>query len=128
MNLCRALRSESGRKFRVLGALLRPVGLDAPLHAHMMPAEPPEADIATDAHRAWASIWSPEQVRHDSFDDLFAAAVRRSQALIGAAGDYMTGRASYASLRALHGGFSYDSGLPWQTTCAAKNAPGVTRK
>ena len=128
VNLCRALRSESGRKFRALGALLRPVGLDAPLHAHMMPAEPPDADIANDAHRVWASIWSPEQVRHDSFDDLFAAAVRRSQALIGAASDYMAGRASFASLRALHGGFSYDSGLPWQTTCSAKKAPGVTKK
>ena len=30
--------------------------LDAPLHAHMMPAEPPESDIMNDAHRPWASI------------------------------------------------------------------------
>ena len=94
----------------------------------MMPAEPPEGDIVNDAHRAWASIWAPEQTRHDSFDDLFAAAVQRNQALIAAANDYMTGKLSYASLRALHGGFSYDSGLPWQTTCAPKKAPGVTKK
>ena len=47
--------------------------------------------------------------------------------LVQAADGYMAGRVSYASLRALHGGFSYDSGLPWQTTCAAKNAPGVTK-
>lgn len=127
VNLCRALRSESGRKFRALGALLRPMKLDAPLHAHMMPAEPPDADIANDAHRAWASIWAPEQVRHDSFDDLYAAASLRGQALITAANDYMAGKASYASLRALHGGFSYDSGLPWQTTCSPKKAPGVAK-
>lgn len=128
VNLCRLLRSESGKKFRVLGALLRPMKLDAPLHAHMMPAEPPDADIANDAHLAWASIWSPEQVRRDGFDELYAAAVQRNQALIAAASDYMTGKSSYASLRALHGGFSYDSGLPWQTTCAPRKAPGVARK
>lgn len=128
VNLCRLLRSESGKKFRALGTLLRPMKLDAPLHAHMMPAEPPDADIANDAHRAWASIWSPDQVRRDSFDDLYAAALRRGRSLIAAADDYMTGKASYASLRALHGGFSYDSGLPWQTTCAPKNAPGAAKK
>jgi len=42
-----------------------------------------------------------------------------------AASDYMLGNGSYASLRALHGGLSYDSGLPWQTTCAPANAPGA---
>ena len=40
----------------------------------------------------------------------------------------MRGSTSYATLRALHGGFSYDSGLPWLTTCAAKDAPGTLRR
>lgn len=125
VSLCRLLRSESGTKFRALGAVLRPFHLDAPLHAHMMPTEPPEQDIANDARRPWASIWTPEQTRNDSFDDLYAAAVERSRALMRAADDYMLGRGSYASLRALHGGLSYDSGLPWLTTCAPKDAPGA---
>ena len=128
VNLCHLLRSESGRKFRVLGAALKPFKLDAPLHAHMMPVAPPDADIMNDAHRPWASIWAPDQARCESFDDLFASAVSRSQALMALADDYMRSNASYASLRALHGGFSYDSGLPWQTTCAAKKAPGVTQR
>ena len=42
------------------------------------------------------------------------------------ANGFMLGRVSYASLRSLHGGYSYDSGLPWQTTCAASQAPGVS--
>ncbi|MGN0997694.1 MAG: zinc dependent phospholipase C family protein [Candidatus Ventricola sp.] len=125
VSLCRLLRSESGAKFRALGTVLRPFRLDAPLHAHMMPAEPPAQDIANDAHRPWASIWTPEQTRTDSFDDLYAAAVDRARALMCAANDYMLGHGSYASLRALHGGLSYDSGLPWPTTCAAKSAPGA---
>ena len=128
VSLCRLLRSESGAKFRALGAVLRPFRLDAPLHAHMMPAEPPAQDIANDAHRPWASIWTPEQTRTDSFADLYAAAVERSRALMRAADDYMLGRGSYASLRALHGGLSYDSGLPWPTTCAPKDAPGARGK
>jgi len=125
VHLCCALRSESGLKFRALGALLRPFHLDAPVHAHMMPAEPPEKDIANDAHAPWASIWTPEQTRTDCFDDLYAAAVSRAKSLVLTANGYMQGDASYASLRALHGGLSYDSGLPWQTTCAPKKAPGV---
>ena len=44
-----------------------------------------------------------------------------------AADGYMQGSVSYATLRALHGGNSYASGLPWQTTCAASNAPGVKK-
>ena len=40
---------------------------------------------------------------------------------------YMLGDTSFATLRALHGGNSYDSGLPWQTSCAAKDAPGAAR-
>lgn len=128
VSLCRVLRSERGIKFRALGALLHPLRLDAPLHAHMMPAEPPQADIMNDAHRTWASIWTPEIARTESFDDLYAAAVQRSNALVSAANDYMLGCGSYASLRALHGGLSYDSGLPWQTTCAPAKAPGTAAK
>lgn len=127
VGLCTLLRSERGVKFRALGAMLHPFHLDAPLHAHMMPAEPPEHDIMNDAHRPWASIWTPEAVRTDSFSDLFSIAVSRAATLAAAADGYMRGESSYASLRALHGGLSYDSGLPWQTTCAARNAPGVQR-
>ena len=125
VNLCRMLRSERGVKFRALGAILHPFHLDAPLHSHMMPKEPPEKDIMNDAHAPWSSIWTPDVTRCDSFDDLYAAAVTRAGALMQAANDYMLGNGSYASLRALHGGLSYDSGLPWQTTCAPANAPGA---
>lgn len=125
VSLCRMLRSEKGFKFRALGALAKPFHLDAPLHSHMMPAEPPERDIANDAHAPWASIWTPEMTRTESFDDLYTAAIARAKSLVSAANGYMRGSVSYASLRALHGGFSYDSGLPWQTTCAPRKAPGV---
>ena len=128
VNLCNLLRSERGVKFRVLGGMLRPLHMDASLHAHMMPAQPPERDIANDAHRPWASIWLPGSVRNESFDDLYAQAVARGKQLVSTANDYMLGRASYATLRALHGGLSYDSGLPWQTTCAPAKAPGVGRR
>lgn len=126
IRLCRMLRSETGKKYQTLGALLSPLRLDAALHAHMMPLEPPQADIANDAHASWASIWTPGQTRNDSFSDLFSAAVQRAQALMQSANGFMLGRVSYASLRSLHGGYSYDSGLPWQTTCAASQAPGVS--
>lgn len=126
--LCSLLRSESGKKYRILGSLLHPMHLDAALHAHMMPAEPPQADIANDAHRAWASIWTPDLVRYESFSDLYAMAISRTSSLIEAANGYMAGNVSYATLRALHGGNSYDSGLSWQTTCAASSAPGVKKK
>lgn len=128
VNLCNLLRSERGVKFRALGGMLKPFHLDAPLHAHMMPAEPPESDIMNDAHKPWASIWLPGDARTDSFDDLYAAAVARGKALMTTANSYMLGGASYATLRALHGGLSYDSGLPWQTTCAPAKAPGVGRR
>lgn len=132
VTLCRLLRSESGRKYAALGTLLRPLRLDAALHAHMMPVALPDKDIANDAHKPWASIWTPEQTRTESFDDLFAAARERAKALVSAADGYMQGTASYASLRALHGGLSYDSGLPWQTTCSARAAAaacsGVTSR
>ncbi len=128
VNLCNLLRSERGVKFRALGALLRPFHLDAPLHAHMMPAEPPQRDIMNDAHRSWASIWTPDQIRTDSFSDLYTAAVSRGQALVRAANGYMLSGGSYATLRALHGGYSYDSGLPWQTTCAPAKAPGTGKR
>ena len=128
VNLCNILRSERGVKFRALGSMLRPFHLDASLHAHMMPAEPPQADVMNDAHKPWASIWLPGSVRTDSFDDLYAAAVERGKALMRTANSYMLSGASYATLRALHGGLSYDSGLPWQTTCAPAKAPVVGRR
>ncbi|MFR0860135.1 MAG: hypothetical protein ACLSIR_10805 [Christensenellales bacterium] len=65
---CCLLRSEDGRRFRTWQRAL--LQLDATLHAHMMPAEPPTEDIANDAHALWASIWVPDEIRHDSFDDL----------------------------------------------------------
>ena len=127
VHICHILRSESGRKYRTLGAVLSPFKLDAPLHAHMMPVEPPAADIANDAHAAWCSIWEPERSRNESCQDLFDKAVARSQQLVDAALGFMDGRVSAAVLRALHGGLSYDSGLPWQDTCPAKVAPGVPK-
>ena len=128
VRLCGIFHSEHGVKYRTLGSVLRPFRLDATLHAHMMPVEPPEEDIANDAHRPWASIWLPGDIRHDSFDDLYAQAVARGKELVAAANDYMLGRTSYATLRALHGGQSFDSGLPWQTTCAPGKAPGVGKR
>ena len=127
VNLCMLLRSESGKKFALLGSMLKPFHMDRSLHAHMMPVTPPQTDIANDAHTPWASIWAPDVVRTESFDDLYDAAVRRSAELMRAADGYMNGQVSYATLRALHGGNSYDSGLSWQTTCAAANAPGVKK-
>ena len=128
VNLCRILHSERGIKFRALGSLLRPFSLDAPLHSHMMPAEPPDADILNEAHRPWSSIWTPDQIRTDGFDELFAAACQRGSQLVSAAYGYMHGDVSFATLRALHGGLSYDSGLPWQTTCAPSKAPGTGKR
>jgi len=128
VNLCNFLRSERGVKFRMLGGMLRPLRMDASLHAHMMPSQPPEQDIMNDAHRPWASIWLPGETRTESFDDLYAQAVARGKQLVSAANDYMLGCASYATLRALHGGLSYDSGLPWQTTCAPGKAPGTGKR
>lgn len=128
VGLCALLRSEDGKKYGAMGALLRPVKLDRALHAHMMPVEPPATDIANDAHEVWASIWTPDVPRRESFDDLFAAARARAAALVSAADGYMARRVSYASLRALHSGASYDSGMSWQTTCPAGRAPGVRKK
>lgn len=125
--LCRLLRSEDGKKYQTLGALLRPFRLDFALHAHMMPLTPPDTDIANDSHTPWASIWTPDEVRTESFDDLFAAACARARELVECAQGYMTGHVSYASLRALHGGNSFDSGLSWQTTCAPGDAPGIRK-
>lgn len=124
--LCNLLRSESGVKFKALGALLKPFGMDRPLHSHMMPVAPPDTDIANDAHKPWASLWAPDQLRTESFDDLLCAARERAKALIVCADGYMRGEVSYATLRALHGGNSYDSGMSWQTTCPASSAPGVS--
>ena len=128
VNLCNFLHSERGIRFRMLGGLLKPFHKDAALHAHMMPAEPPEHDIMNLAHKPWASIWLPDITRTDSFDDLYASAVVRGKSLLSAANGYMLGDTAFATLRALHGGLSYDSGLPWQTTCAPAKAPGVGKR
>lgn len=128
VNLCRILRSEGGKKYALLGTLAKPFHLDASLHSHMMPKDAPDRDIMNDEHRPWASIWTPELTRTDSFDDLYAKAVSRGSELVHAANGYMLGDTSYATLRALHGANSYDSGLPWQTTCAPSKAPGVVRR
>ncbi|MBQ2991491.1 MAG: zinc dependent phospholipase C family protein [Clostridia bacterium] len=125
--LCTLLRSERGVKFSALGALLRPFRLDAPLHAHMMPREAPDADIMNDARAPWRSLWAADTIRTESFDDLMQQAVSRAAALMQAADSYMRDETSYATLRALHGGFSYDSGMPWATTCSAREA-AKTRK
>ena len=128
VRLCGCFRSERGVKYRVMGGILKPFHLDKTLHCHMMPAEPPAEDIMNDAHHEWASIWLPGDTRTDSFDDLYAKAVSRGRDLVSAVHDYMLGSASYATLRALHGGCSFDSGLPWQTTCAPAKAPGVGKR
>ena len=125
--LCDLLHSDSGRRYAAFSAITRPMRLERALQAHMMPKEPPHTDIMNDAHEAWASLWTPDQIRHDNFDDLYGAAVARSSDLMLAADGYMQGSVCYATLRALHGGNSYDSGLPWQTTCAAAHAPGVKK-
>lgn len=127
VSLCDLLHSESGRRYLAFSSLARTVGLDRALQAHMMPAEPPHTDIANDAREPWASIWTPELIRRESFDDLYRLAVSRSCELMQAADGYMQGSAAYATLRALHGGNSYDSGLAWQTTCAPSLAPGVKK-
>lgn len=126
VRICRLLLPEHGGKRSPACALLRPFRLLAPLRAHMMPADQPPGDITNDSHRPWASIWAPETIRTEGFDDLFAAAVLRAGELISAANACMLGNGSYASLRALHGGLSYASGLPWQATCPARQAPGVS--
>ena len=125
--LCDLLHSESGRRYNAFSAITRPMRLDRALQAHMMPKEPPHTDVANDAREPWASLWTPELIRRDSFDDLYEKAVARCCELMRAADGYMQGSVAYATLRALHGGNSYDSGLPWQTTCAAANAPGVKK-
>ena len=127
VSLCRTLRSEDGKRYDTVGRFLSPFHLDTPIHAHMMPVEPPDADIANDAHEPWTSIWTPDDIRHDSFDDLFVQSVARSQELMTCAMGVMLGRVSYASLRSLHGALSYDSGLPWQQTCSPYQAPGVKK-
>lgn len=127
VKLCNLLRSESGRKYAVTGTLLAPFRLDIPLHAHMMPKEPPKADIANDEHHAWASIWQPDVRRDEGFSELYAAAVRRAQSLAGAALAYMHGSLTDGELRAMHGGLSYDSALPWRQSCPAKDAPGLRK-
>lgn len=127
VTLCKLLRSPGGTKYKVLGAALSPVGLKAPLYAHMMPPDPPKEDIANDAHAPWSSLWTPDVVRHDSFDDLYGAAIARAKSLVLGALGMMHGDVSYATLRSLTGCMSYDSGLPWSGTCPASQAPGARR-
>lgn len=127
VGLCDLLHSDSGRRYKAFSALAGVVKLDRVLQSHMMPAEPPHTDIANDAHEPWASIWTPDVVRRESFDDLYTMAVSRCCELMLAADGYMQGKTAYATLRALHGGNSYDSGLAWQTTCSPFNAPGVKK-
>lgn len=122
VDLCALLRSESGRKYRLLGGALRPLGLQGALYAHMMPPEPPEQDIANDARVPWASPWEPDRSRDEGFTELYAAAVDRAAELCEAALGVMRGRVAKASLRALLGDFSYDSGLPWRESCRAEEA------
>lgn len=117
---CTLLRSPSGRRYRALGAISGLVKLDKALHAHMMPAEPPKADVANDAHMPWISPWEPERKRTESFDELFAAAVMRAKELIPAAQAFMTGNLCESELRRLAGDLSFDSGLPWKATRPAR--------
>ncbi len=128
VHLCRALRSESGVKYHALGGVLAPLGLSRALHAHMMPLELPDEDIANDAHAPWASIWKPDEIRHESFDDLFRMSIARAGELILCADGVMRGCMSLDSLRMLTGDNSYASGLPWQSSCAPRDAPGVKKK
>lgn len=125
--LCKLLRSEGGTKFRVLGGALSPFRLDRALHAHMMPLALPQQDIANDAHAPWASIWEPDKMRYESFPDLYANAVARSTELANCVHGVIDGKTSPDVLRALTGGLSYDSGLPWRHTCPADEAPGVLK-
>lgn len=110
-NLCKLLRSPSGRRYRVFGAISSIVGLDRALHAHMMPAEPPQGDIANDAHALWVSPWSPDVQRTESFEDLYRVAVARTQELIHIAQAFMLGECAESDLRAVTGNNSYDSGI-----------------
>lgn len=119
-NLCRLLRSPSGRRYRAFGAISGVVGLDRALHAHMMPAEPPQEDIANDAHAPWASPWAPDVQRTESFDDLYRAAVARARECILAANAFMLGNAEESALRAVAGSNSYDSGIDWTRTCPVR--------
>ncbi len=127
VKLCHFLRSEDGRRYKLFGSILSPFKLDGPAHAHMMPLDLPDKDIFNEQHAVWFSLWAPDEPRTESFEDLFALAVSRSKALTDAALSLMNGRLSPASLRSLHGGLSYDSGLPWQDTCPAQQAPGTLR-
>lgn len=113
---CSLLRSPSGRRYHAFGAIAGIAGLDRALHAHMMPAQPPESDIANDAHAPWFSPWEPENMRSENFSELFHAAVSRAGVLMPAALSFMSGHLEESELRCLAGDCSYDSGLPWQST------------
>lgn len=118
---CTLLRSPSGRRYQIFGALAALVGMKNALYAHMMPKEPPAQDIANDAHAAWFSPWAPETPRSESFSDLFASAVTRSQELIPAALAFMKGESDESALRSCAGDNSFDSGLSWKDTQPASD-------
>ncbi len=122
--LCALLHSPSGRRYRVFGAVSSLVGLKAALHAHMIPAEPPEGDIANDAHAVWRSPWAPDCPRTESFGDLFTAAITRSKVLLPAALAFMDGALDESAFRHIVGANSYDSGLDWKTTKPAHEVVG----
>ena len=88
----------------------------------MMPPEPPARDIANDARAPWTSPWEPDKARDEGFTQLYAAAVERAAELCEATQGAMRGRVSKASLRALLGDLSYDSGLPWRESCRIEEA------
>ncbi len=117
---CTLLRSPSGRRYRVFGALASLIGMDKALHAHMMPSQPPKEDIANDARRVWFSPWAPDQPRSDSFGDLFAAALARAQELILSACSFMNGEIDEQALLSSTGEYSFDSALNWRDTLSAR--------
>lgn len=114
VNLCALLRSPGGRKYTAFGRIASLIGKKAELYSHMMPPEPPKEDIANDAHAPWSSVWQPDIPRTESFAELFDASKARACELVSAALDCMDGKMPEYALRALHGGLSYDSALPWQ--------------
>ncbi|MBP3428167.1 MAG: zinc dependent phospholipase C family protein [Clostridia bacterium] len=125
VSLTRLLRPGESR--RVAAAAHLPFGAGRALRAHMLPPEPPPCDVANDARAPWASIWTPQEKRTESFFDLVEAAISRSCDLIEAAQQYFSGACAYAGMRAMLGGLSYASGLPWCGSSPASGAPGTRR-
>lgn len=122
VNLCALLRSSGGKKYAAFGRIASLLGKKAELYSHMMPPEPPKADIANNTHAPWASVWLPDITRTESFTDLFTASKERACELVSAALAFMDGKMTEEALRALHGGLSYDSALPWQESKTPEEA------